>query len=260
MQQRVAGRKVVVFIDDAQALAPEVLEQVRLISNLETTRDKLIQTGSDRGAGTDGTARFARVCGRWASACRCVTTIGGLTEAETAAYIQHRLTRASRRTAAAVRTGGGASSLSTFRRQSAADQHRRQRGALGRFQSGAEGDRCRHRPRGLAERGTAEMNRAKADELRAGAESACGRRPLACGVLVAVTAAFVALRPAGERPGPPGGDGVSAPPAASCSRAGRGRRRPPLQPLVPCPHRPSRHPQRRRYTKPRHRPGRGTPA
>ena len=43
MQQRVAGRKVMVFIDDAQTLPVEVLEQVRLISNLETTRDKLIQ-------------------------------------------------------------------------------------------------------------------------------------------------------------------------------------------------------------------------
>jgi len=43
MRQRLAGRKVAVFIDDAQTLTPEVLEQVRLISNLETTRDKLIQ-------------------------------------------------------------------------------------------------------------------------------------------------------------------------------------------------------------------------
>ena len=47
MQQRVAGRKVMVFIDDAQMLPVEVLEQVRLISNLETTRDKLIQNGID---------------------------------------------------------------------------------------------------------------------------------------------------------------------------------------------------------------------
>jgi general secretion pathway protein A len=38
-----AGRTVVLVIDEAQNLAPEVLEQVRLISNLETERDKLIQ-------------------------------------------------------------------------------------------------------------------------------------------------------------------------------------------------------------------------
>lgn len=38
-----AGRTVVLVIDEAQHLAPEVLEQVRLISNLETDTDKLIQ-------------------------------------------------------------------------------------------------------------------------------------------------------------------------------------------------------------------------
>lgn len=37
------GRIVVLVIDEAQNLAPEVLEQVRLISNLETARQKLIQ-------------------------------------------------------------------------------------------------------------------------------------------------------------------------------------------------------------------------
>lgn len=37
------GRIVVLVIDEAQNLAPEVLEQVRLISNLETAREKLIQ-------------------------------------------------------------------------------------------------------------------------------------------------------------------------------------------------------------------------
>lgn len=38
-----AGRTPVLVIDEAQNLAPEVLEQVRLLSNLETERDKLIQ-------------------------------------------------------------------------------------------------------------------------------------------------------------------------------------------------------------------------
>ncbi|WP_298437506.1 AAA family ATPase, partial [Geobacter sp.] len=38
-----AGRAVVLVIDEAQNLAPEVLEQIRLISNLETERAKLIQ-------------------------------------------------------------------------------------------------------------------------------------------------------------------------------------------------------------------------
>lgn len=43
LEQNAAGRTVALVIDEAQNLAPEVLEQVRLISNLETERDKLIQ-------------------------------------------------------------------------------------------------------------------------------------------------------------------------------------------------------------------------
>lgn len=38
-----AARTVVLVIDEAQNLEPDVLEQVRMISNLETERDKLIQ-------------------------------------------------------------------------------------------------------------------------------------------------------------------------------------------------------------------------
>lgn len=38
-----AGRTVVLVVDEAQNLDPAVLEQIRLISNLETERDKLIQ-------------------------------------------------------------------------------------------------------------------------------------------------------------------------------------------------------------------------
>ncbi len=38
-----AGRRVVVIVDEAQNLAPEVLEQVRLLTNLETETQKLLQ-------------------------------------------------------------------------------------------------------------------------------------------------------------------------------------------------------------------------
>jgi general secretion pathway protein A len=38
-----AGRRIVLIIDEAQALDPDVLEQVRLLTNLETTREKLLQ-------------------------------------------------------------------------------------------------------------------------------------------------------------------------------------------------------------------------
>ncbi|MBW4054306.1 MAG: AAA family ATPase [Proteobacteria bacterium] len=43
IEQNHAGRTVVLVIDEAQNLEPDVLEQVRMISNLETERDKLIQ-------------------------------------------------------------------------------------------------------------------------------------------------------------------------------------------------------------------------
>ena len=43
LQQNAEGRTVVLVIDEAQKLKPSVLEQVRLISNLETDTEKLIQ-------------------------------------------------------------------------------------------------------------------------------------------------------------------------------------------------------------------------
>jgi len=43
LQQNAEGRTVVLVIDEAQDLEPPVLEQIRLISNLETDREKLIQ-------------------------------------------------------------------------------------------------------------------------------------------------------------------------------------------------------------------------
>lgn len=43
LRENSAGRTVVLVIDEAQNLDPQVLEQIRLISNLETKTDKLIQ-------------------------------------------------------------------------------------------------------------------------------------------------------------------------------------------------------------------------
>jgi general secretion pathway protein A len=43
LEQKAAGHSVVLVMDEAQNLSPEVLEQIRLISNLETETDKLIQ-------------------------------------------------------------------------------------------------------------------------------------------------------------------------------------------------------------------------
>lgn len=43
LTENAAGHTVVLVIDEAQSLSPEVLEQIRLLSNLETITDKLIQ-------------------------------------------------------------------------------------------------------------------------------------------------------------------------------------------------------------------------
>jgi len=43
IEQRRVGRKTVLVIDEAQNLSTETLEQIRLLSNFETTSDKLVQ-------------------------------------------------------------------------------------------------------------------------------------------------------------------------------------------------------------------------
>jgi general secretion pathway protein A len=85
---------VVIFVDDAQTLAAEVLEQVRLISNLETSRDKLIQIVliGEPELMDQLASRALRQMGQRVSV---GYSVGRLTEAETAAYLQHRLSRAS---------------------------------------------------------------------------------------------------------------------------------------------------------------------
>jgi len=42
LEAKAAGKNIVLVIDEAQNLSPEVLEQIRLISNLETSTEKLI--------------------------------------------------------------------------------------------------------------------------------------------------------------------------------------------------------------------------
>jgi general secretion pathway protein A len=43
LEKRAAGKRVLLIVDEAQGLLPETLEQIRLLSNLETESDKLIQ-------------------------------------------------------------------------------------------------------------------------------------------------------------------------------------------------------------------------
>jgi general secretion pathway protein A len=43
MEKKSSGKRVVLFIDEAQKLEKDAIEQIRLLSNLETNRDKLLQ-------------------------------------------------------------------------------------------------------------------------------------------------------------------------------------------------------------------------
>ncbi len=84
------GRRVVVVVDEAQNLAPEVLEQVRLLTNLETNTQKLLQIiliGQPELRELLGSHELRqlaqRVTGRY--------HLHPLSNDETAAYVRHRL-------------------------------------------------------------------------------------------------------------------------------------------------------------------------
>jgi general secretion pathway protein A len=94
MARKMAGGKVALFIDDAHALAPEVLEQVRLISNLETTREKLIHLVliGEPGLLAMLNSHALRQMGQRVSV---RYELGPLSEAETVRYIQQRVSAVS---------------------------------------------------------------------------------------------------------------------------------------------------------------------
>ena len=54
-----AGETAVLIIDEAQNLTPEVLEEIRLLTNLETSTEKLLQIVLDGPAGTGTEAKNA---------------------------------------------------------------------------------------------------------------------------------------------------------------------------------------------------------
>ncbi len=84
------GRRVVVMVDEAQNLSPEVLEQVRLLTNLETATQKLLQiilVGQPELREVLGRSELRqlaqRITGRY--------HLEALSRTETLAYIRHRL-------------------------------------------------------------------------------------------------------------------------------------------------------------------------
>jgi general secretion pathway protein A len=95
LSQQIADRRSVVVIDEAQALSVDVLEQLRLLSNLETTTDKLLRIVLVGQPQLRALLRHPelvqlnqRITLRW--------HLGPLGARETAAYVRHRLAVASR--------------------------------------------------------------------------------------------------------------------------------------------------------------------
>src|SRR5213594_3529586 len=94
LAQRKRGGLSVVIVDEAQAFSAELLEQLRLLSNLETTTEKLLRVilvGQpqlrDILLHPELVQLNQRITLRW--------HIGPLTRRETAAYVEHRLAIAS---------------------------------------------------------------------------------------------------------------------------------------------------------------------
>ena len=90
MQMKAANKNVIVIIDEAQNLSIDVLEQLRLLSNLETTRSKLIQiilVGQPELAEMLDSHELRQLGQRVTLSCY----LAPLTFNETSAYIEHRL-------------------------------------------------------------------------------------------------------------------------------------------------------------------------
>jgi general secretion pathway protein A len=88
------NRKVVLLIDEAQGLSVESLDMVRLISNLETTRSKLLQiilVGQPELEEKLGSHELRQLAQRISLNCQ----LRPLTASETHGYIQHRVSVAS---------------------------------------------------------------------------------------------------------------------------------------------------------------------
>lgn len=99
IEQNAAGNKVVVLIDEAQGLSIENLELIRMLSNLETTRSKLLQIILV-GQPELGDQLDSHELRQLAQRISLNYNLSPLSAKETEAYIQHRLGIASQRRAA----------------------------------------------------------------------------------------------------------------------------------------------------------------
>ena len=96
MKKKVEGKKVIVIIDEAQNLSKDVLEQLRLLSNLETTTSKLLQiilVGQPELSEMLDSHELRQLGQRITLSCHLTP----LTYRETKEYIEHRIQVASQK-------------------------------------------------------------------------------------------------------------------------------------------------------------------
>jgi general secretion pathway protein A len=90
IEQHAAGRKVLLIVDEAQNLSPRVLEEIRLLSGVETTKEKVLRiilAGQPELNETLNSPRLEQLTQR----VRLRFHLATLSETETRAYIEHRL-------------------------------------------------------------------------------------------------------------------------------------------------------------------------
>ena len=90
LDQHAGGHRVVVVIDEAQNLSPDALEQVRLLTNLETPKEKLLQMVL-LGQPELRQLLQRRDLRQLAQRITARYHLAPLDEAETAAYVRHRM-------------------------------------------------------------------------------------------------------------------------------------------------------------------------
>jgi general secretion pathway protein A len=90
IEQHAAGRKVLLIVDEAQNLEPRVLEEIRLLSGVETTKEKVLRiilAGQPELNETLNSPRLEQLTQR----VRLRFHLATLSESETRSYIEHRL-------------------------------------------------------------------------------------------------------------------------------------------------------------------------
>ena len=96
LEKKVENKQVILLVDEAQNLSADVLEQLRLLSNLETTTSKLLQiilVGQPELAEMLESDRLRQLNQRISLSCHLVP----LSKVETREYIRHRIHIASRK-------------------------------------------------------------------------------------------------------------------------------------------------------------------